>query len=172
MRLSHNTVQVAETGNEDVDLQMSRIDSIREIPNAEMAQMYRLWDDARGDAAMPARKDMDPFKLPGLMPNMYLLEVLDHGEDFLIRVVGSNLAQIYDADYTGRKISEMELSIHTRKPPLEVCREPVAAGAPILGVGNLAIINKGYMTLYDLKLPLSTDGTTVDYIWGYNTVTS
>ena len=65
------------------------------------------WTAARGTAAMPPAAAIDPFVLKPVLGNLQIIEPIDGGADFRIRLYGSVLAEAVRFDWTGGSLSEM-----------------------------------------------------------------
>ena len=49
----------------------------------------------------PTRADLDPVEMPKLLPHMALVEVDKFDPRLRIRLVGTNIVNIYSANFTG-----------------------------------------------------------------------
>jgi hypothetical protein len=66
------------------------------------------WDQKRGTRLMPCKRDIDPIEIPRrLLPNLQLIDVIDGGERFRYRLVGTASVDAYGSDYTGKYPEEM-----------------------------------------------------------------
>lgn len=134
-----------------------------------LAALYSYWSDKRGDRSMPSRADVDPAELRGLLPHLLLLDVVDGGQDFRYRLVGTEIERHIGRQVTGRLIGEALsgdylayiLSLHqrvlTEKAPV-YSENSFGEGQP--GYGLVA----AYKRAYRLMLPLAKDGRTVDML--------
>ena len=78
-----------------------------EIRHDRLRQLYDYWEGKRGDRLMPTRSDIDPVEIPGLLPNLILIDV-ERGERtrYRFRLYGTEVCAIRGADLTGRYIEE------------------------------------------------------------------
>ncbi len=70
--------------------------------------LYNLWRDKYEAAGkfLPSRKAFEPKDMKESLPNIYVLDVLDGGEDFMMRLFGTSLVAMFGKDYTGVKLSD------------------------------------------------------------------
>ena len=69
---------------------------------------YDLWDRKRCARNMPTRADLDPVEMPKLLPHMALVEVDKFDPRLRIRLVGTNIVNIYSANFTGQYLDEID----------------------------------------------------------------
>lgn len=66
------------------------------------------WRGLRQDAPLPDREVLDPSGMLRLLPYTFLIDVLDGGNDFRYRLVGTNIVAHTPRDNTGLRLSEIE----------------------------------------------------------------
>ena len=66
-----------------------------EVPISHHLDLYRYWDGRRNGRRMPARRDIDPADIPGLLPHVSLIHKPDG--QFRFRLVGSAAGTTLDA---------------------------------------------------------------------------
>ena len=136
------------------------------IRHPELAKLFRYWDRKRGDRTMPARADILPEELTGLLGNLFMVDVVRDGATeprFRYRLVGTQLTAIMDQELTGKFVDEMPLLF--RKFALPAYREILRAGRPTYRETN--VFEGWWVVRYKrLMLPLSSDGKTVDIVLG------
>jgi hypothetical protein len=135
---------------------------------AILAFIRDYWETRRGAAAMPRRQDVTPADMKAYLPNILLADVVQNGEDFRYRVVGSQLQRYFSGNPTSmlmsgalavfgeetvtRTIGVYQMVMKRRKP------------LRIRGVGTLY---SQQAKLFDALLtPLSDDGENVNMILG------
>lgn len=131
-----------------------------------LAQGLAYWQRLRGDRTMPARRDIDPVDIPGLLPYVLLVDVDDEPVAFRYRLVGSIIVSRSVRDYTGMNMTDLP----AQRPPSRLWdlylrsvteRQPVAMLIPRLGHEE----DPAY-SVSILAAPLSSDGTVVDMLFG------
>jgi hypothetical protein len=65
------------------------------------------WRQLCGTRAFPSREDIRPRDCAGLLRNMMLVRVIDHGADFELRIVGDEISRAYPAPLNGRLLSDV-----------------------------------------------------------------
>lgn len=139
------------------------------FPDQRLRALYSYWLAKRGDRSMPSRADIDPGEFRALLPHILLIDVIDAGDDFRYRLVGTEIERHIGRAVTGRLLSELQSGDYLdymRSLFLRVTIE----GAPVYsensfddGRSGFAII-PDFKRTYRLMLPLSRDGTTVDIV--------
>lgn len=126
------------------------------------------WETARGSRRFPAREDLNPRRIAGLLTYMSLLKVIDDGADFEHRIVGDVMVQAFNVPIQNRRFSEIE----PEAPEFigqcfDIFRRVVDAGAPqawraIEGPTSTAVVFR-YSEV--VLLPLGHDK--VEFILGF-----
>lgn len=80
------------------------LDSLRSEPLREGA---RWWRKARGSRPFPAREELKPRQISGLLPYMSLLKVIEGGADFEHRIVGDVMVQAFNVPLQHRRFSDI-----------------------------------------------------------------
>lgn len=95
-------------------------------------RLHAWWMTARGDRALPDRKDFDPTRFVDLMPSMLISEAV--GDPFRIRyrIVGTRVAGIAGFDFTGRYLDEL-LNDNPGEPWLDFYAMAMETKLPVLG---------------------------------------
>ncbi|ESQ79655.1 PAS domain-containing protein [Asticcacaulis sp. YBE204] len=135
-------------------------------------EVFRYWKSLRNRGRLPSRADIDPTHVRRLLPTISLIDVLEadpanNPDAFRQRLAGTDLYQAYGMEITGRTIADIytpqeaqywaeELSfvVHNRKPNV--------------GLHSMAWRGTKGLSLFWLRLPLASDGVTVDMILGHD----
>ena len=132
-------------------------------------ELFGYWAALRRGARLPARRDIDPAGFKRLLPAVSLTDVRRDPFDFRIRLAGTALYGVYGREITGRSLSEVYASSaadYWRGELSKVAQE----GRPSAGVHNLGWRGASHLSILWLRLPLASDGETVDMILGYDAV--
>jgi len=133
-------------------------------------ELFAYWSSRRAGAGLPARRDIDPAGFKRLLPTITLTEVLPGAPgDYRIRLAGTGLYNVYGREITGRRLSEVYNTAACDYWKSELNRL-VAERRPAVGVHNLAWRGASHLSIVWLRLPLSSNGTDVDMILGYDAV--
>ena len=133
-----------------------------DIAHPELAALREFWDQKRGARRMPARADIDVQELKRWLGHLALLDVVDGGRDFVFRVHGVDLVELFGFDMTGKAVSEATSAVETLVA--EEYRRVVNDKAPLLVRRQHGQPDRDFVNISKLILPLSPDGETVDMI--------
>lgn len=112
----------------------------------------------------PAYGAFDVVQVPReLLPFLILLDVLDGGQDFRYRVVGTGVVEAIGRDFTGETVAEYR---HRHEPPAvaEGYRRVCTDRAPDLYTGTLESVGKEFIAYERLALPLIGGDGAVGFI--------
>lgn len=126
-------------------------------------QLFDYWLQAAGDRAMPARADLDPLKVPRLLPNLGLIDLRQGLDAGLFRLAGTRLRDIYGREITGRRLSDVfsgRRAAYWQRIHARVAEEGLPAHGQVRGPAA----GRDHVVLCWLRLPLSDSGGRVDRI--------
>lgn len=130
-------------------------------------ELFDYWQQSAGQRPMPARSDLDPLKVPRLLPSIGLIDVRAGLEDATFRLAGTRLHDIYGQEITGKRAGEVfsgAQAEYWRRVHMRVAGE----GRPASGVVRGPARDRDHIVLFWLRLPLSEDGGRVDRILCYD----
>ncbi|ACJ00270.1 PAS domain-containing protein [Rhodospirillum centenum] len=135
--------------------------------------LHTYWESRRRGSFAPARPDIDPMDIPGLLPMVVLLDVVPGpgggAADFRFRLVGTWIDRLFGRPLTGTLLSEARVR-ELGGPALDACRSVVADGHPLFAEFRIRLGRPGQdgrggqVEALALLLPLSRDGQTVDML--------
>lgn len=76
------------------------------VEHPDLKALLALWNEKRGERRMPVRADFTPHDMRTYLRRIHLYDVLDHGRNFRIRVMGTSLTIGLGSDPTGKMITE------------------------------------------------------------------
>ena len=125
--------------------------------------LFDYWRGSAGTRRMPARSDLDPLKVPQLLPYLGLIDVRNGLDQACFRLAGTRLWDVYGQEITGKRVDDVFLGeranywrrIHERI--ISLCE-------PLHGVVRGPAQGRDHIVLFWLRLPLSEDGGRVDRI--------
>ena len=105
---------------------------------------------------LPRREQFNPFKIPNLLPDMFVLDVRGRVEDYTFRLVGTALTTAYGLDMTGKRLEEIKLGQvnDTILKDYEVCAHQKVAA---LSRQTFKVRTLGPFLHERLLLPFETD---------------
>ncbi len=147
-----------------------------------MRWLYRYWDDKRGDRYAPARGDIDPLDMPGLLSNIWMMDVtgaprsdevpaapgqMTEAEKpgFRMRLMGTGLVEAFGADLTGATFDAFFKGPGASEIYADYCAV-LRTWRPHYAVHSGDWAERGFITYSRLVLPLSDDGLCVDRLIG------
>ncbi len=134
--------------------------------DAKLAPIFDYWHKTARDGVLPRPRDIDPVTLPPfVLPYLTLLDVVDGGRTFRIRLVGTASASAVGRDFTGQEL-EAAMSGDVLVATLDRYRAAIAHRRPILAFAEYAMPDGSTVKNTIMTLPLSSDGQVVDRLLG------
>ena len=127
-------------------------------------KLEEYWHSVRHGRLMPAREDIDPAGMRRLLPNVFLLDVVDRPARFRWRLAGTRIGDLENAEHTGKWLEET--IHHTQDPFLAYCRMTVGERRPTCHAALRYDVDGGSRPLIRTLLPLSEDGQSVSMLLG------
>lgn len=154
-------------------LAISKIYGIRQDPvtddttflTPKVAHLYRWWR-GRADGRLPLRREFDITEHRQIVSDVFLVEVLPGG-DFLMKLEGESVIQLFGHNYSGRVITESVELGGFGHAAAEYYGLIVSERNCRRCVGTLDQVNhKRWIEFESVDCPLSRDGDRVDFIIG------
>jgi hypothetical protein len=139
--------------------------SARPPRHEALRQLYAYWLGKRAGRRAPSRADIDPVELARLLPHVVLLDVERAPLRFRFRLVGTTVAKGFNVDLTGSYFDEIEHTAEQR----ELNQRLMAVadwGPPLCATWDYTGADGRHVSYERLALPLSSDGQTVDMLFG------
>ena len=136
-----------------------------------IAEIFHYWDELRGDRRMPSRADFDPARVVHHLPGILLVDIegMDENGTAILRsrVVGTEEVRARGHDPTGKLVSEGFFG-----PSLEAAMQAygfVHRERTFLYQLLEFKTERGLLSSeYNILLPFSSDGESVNQILGYS----
>lgn len=122
--------------------------------DARLRQLVAYWDEKRAGRQMPARDDIDPVDIPGLLPFLLLVEVRDAPRRFYYRLTGTWIDELYGSCLTGLYLEDLD-DTPARAYWLDQYRRATELRAPISGTTSLDELKQDYNHCEWVMLPLA-----------------
>jgi hypothetical protein len=100
-----------------------------------LAELHAYWEAKRGNRAIADRADINPADIVRLLPHLFVLDVLEGGLDFRVRVFGTALVELMREERTGKLISDFG-------EPATIPTDPVELRNRWLTISRLALQNR------------------------------
>ncbi len=133
----------------------------------ELNEIHAYWLAKRGERRMPARQDIEPTEIPGLLRNVMLIDVFHDPVRFRYRLIGTNVVDATGENRTGKCFDSVDF-FATNPIVREQYVAVAATGEPVHSLEPFYRLDNG--TKYEVErllLPLSADGVTVDMLLVY-----
>jgi hypothetical protein len=140
------------------------LEALEAITSPILKTLHKAWAARCAGRPMPARKDLSPRDIKGILPAVFMADVIDGGENFVCTVHGTALSRITGNNAAGRKVTA------NSGGPLEqriwsYLRRCAETAAPVAIITQQAVVEAyRFARGENLILPLSDDGVTVNKI--------
>lgn len=142
-------------------------DSFLQSCDARTADLVALWRSRFKGAALPARRDIEPFEIVPLLPDIMLVDVTQPGPEFWYRLVGTREVEFRGYDPTGRSVRDAFAGFDGN-----FCdgnyRSVVDRRAPVFIVEYTPTKMGAVARRETVFLPFAADGETVDIVMVYS----
>ncbi len=141
--------------------------SIEDARFAVVRKGHDYWQSLRGTRRFPARQDIHARDIAAILPNMVLAKVLDHGDDFLLKIVGDEVGRAYRAPLNNRRMSEIAADLpNTAERWLAIYRRVAQTGVPVVvrAVVGLEAPEINFTQAETVCLPLGPADDDIDHI--------
>ena len=123
------------------------------------------WRELCGERAFPSFADVDPGRMADMWPNCFVLDVVGHAENPVLRTIGTDLADRIDADLVdkrGTDAPENSLVSVAMSYVDEVLRKkvPISRGGEFFKPHGVRVLYRSIL------LPMSDDGETISGLLG------
>lgn len=125
------------------------------------------WRMLRGARRLPARADLAPREMRGILKNTVLLKMLDGGADYEYRITGDAHVQAYGLAFRDMRITDIaKLSPVFGKQMHDLYEHVRKTAAPfaVRGWVGREVADARFVYYESVFLPLGDDGETVDHI--------
>ena len=144
-----------------------RPDRAANLVNPKLRGLLDYWNTLRGPARWPRRSELVPASFKQLLPNVFLIEVLDGGADFSHRLAGEAVIAAHSYDIVHTRVSDVDYgSPERRQGVMRFYRSIVNRGEAVRLTGRFEYLVQDFLEFESLYVPLSRDGERVDFIFG------
>lgn len=135
----------------------------------EQQSIYDYWRSRCKNGRLPSREDIWPEDIAAHLPTISILEI-EHTQQtprFRVRLAGTGFWNLYDREIQGEYIDQLPLGDRSDYWQ-RVLSRVVSQRRPTAGVTRPGTPIGGHLAQYWIRMPLSSDGQTVDAILGYD----
>ncbi len=132
----------------------------------KLGPVYDYWRLKCRESGLPRPGDIDPAHIPpGILPYLTLLDVIDGGTTFRVRLVGTASAAASGGDHTGKYLEET-MPGEVLAAALARYRAAIAHRRPVLTYADYDMLGGERVRNRMMVFPLSSDGAVVDRLLG------
>jgi hypothetical protein len=134
--------------------------------HAQLRDLHAYWLRKKGERRAPPRAAIDPMEIVPLLPHVGLVDVVRNPVlRFRFRLVGTAIAAGYGRDITGCYLDEVDLNKHEQEIIAEYA-QVAETWEPACAHREYTRRDGRYVAYERLALPLSSDATAVDMLFG------
>lgn len=152
-----NTINI-EPDFSDVAIEPFR--ALSDLSNPICREAFTYWDELRTDGRLD---DFDLIAIPGAIPYVVVLEVLNNGTTMLVRMNGQLIVEASGHDHTGENLIEGD-----NEAPLtrKFCHAVLDHGTSVMSSDGFSatLVKKPVYFDETIGLPLYSNGGTLDRI--------
>jgi|SRR5882724_11604793 len=140
----------------------------RTFTRFELAAIHSYWESKRRGRQMASRRDIVPAELAPHLPQILLADVLEDGDDFRYRLLGTRLTRYFPEGATDKTFTKAlaPFGAATVAGTISVYRTVVKARQPALIKGPGEYYHQDAKTFEAVLMPLSDDDLHVTMIFG------
>lgn len=139
----------------------------------KIAALHAYLESKRRGRPFADRRDVNPAEIASLLPHLVVLDVVDGGNDFRVRIWGTALVDLMHEERTGQLVSEFgnEPGIPTdpielRKRWLTVAQLTMKAAKPLFFKAPTVAPERAFMTYHCMFAPLTAGAADIEQIIG------
>ena len=142
------------------------LDIVQHSSHPLVRQFGDLWRAKCRGSRPPGRSDFEIEELVPWFGHVIIMDVIDGGQDFRYRMIGTRITEFLDRDYTGKRVSECEYG-EGRAKVVDTFRRPIIAQAPVHRSGHVIWAADKTWRRYDsVHCPLVRDADTPEFTIG------
>jgi hypothetical protein len=141
-------------------------EAIERIPHPRIRDVATYWETKRQGRRAPARRDLDPpFEIRRHLAHLFMLDVVEPGPRFRIRLVGTEVTRAVGGDHTGRFLDDVSPADHYAELRQEI--EDVVQNFVLrYKVSDMGWQGRRFVRYHRLMMPLSNDQERVNIVFG------
>jgi hypothetical protein len=139
-----------------------------EAKDPRFRTLFDYWQTKAPPGLLPGRQHIDPLELKDLLPYVVLFDVVRQpgGYRFRHRLVGTHVHSLLPAITSGSFVDEIAHAEHYKRLHYPEMLDLVETHRPHYAERRSPVMPEHFTYFCRLKLPLASDGRTVDMILG------
>lgn len=142
------------------------IKSADELISERLLGALDAWTRTAAGRMAPKREEITPALLRGILPWIWMADVVDDGADFRFRLAGDRVIQFMGRRYSGSLISQHLESVYFRRMRALFAECTARKKAVAAGPQRSKMKGKEFLEMEVLAMPLSDDGESVTGLFG------
>jgi hypothetical protein len=140
--------------------------ALDEIENPIVRKGLEAWQHVRGNRRMPARAELGPRALRGLLSHVAVVRVIGGGEEFEFRIVGDDIRVQQGVPLQGKRMADVEALLPAYGTVLKrIYRDAYEAAEPRAFRGWYTRPADNHPFFHEVVImPVGDDGETVDHL--------
>jgi len=135
------------------------------VDDSPLRECWKFWLSRRDGQNVPLKRSIDPVEMPiRILPHLFLYERTPENR-FLCRLAGTGVCAMFDSDPTGRHLDEL-IPTWGRASRISLFEETLNRQRPVVYEGHIAEPGREWVPFLRLLLPISSNGTAVDMVFG------
>lgn len=127
----------------------------RVIADPILIELYRYWEQQRGERLFPARASIDPADIKRCLPRTILTDVFRDPLRFRYRLVGTGATTMLGRGELAGRWIDRDLYGDFATPLNEMYKRVVETRRPVHGYGTLRLLEgREWVTIEDIFMPL------------------
>jgi hypothetical protein len=123
----------------------------------EFRTLLQFWSERCDGSALPTRRMLDPVTLYPLLPLLALVEVVEDGADFRVRLAGSEVEDRHGTSLRGRSLDEIRKKVDG-EDTTDQWALATETRRPYYRRGPVRFPNEQHFDYARLILPIAADG--------------
>lgn len=135
----------------------------RTLADPIIRKVYDYWAGKKSAGRLPSRREIDPVDIYDCLSWLMILEAVEGGRDFRIRLAGSQIEEAHDRPLKGLMVGDLG-SGDELASVLERFRGVMTTKTPNFHSGSLSMVGRAFIEFDRVALPLAEDGETVSHL--------
>ncbi len=135
----------------------------------EHRQLYDYWASLHRNGETPCRSDFKPSAIGRLLPSLTLIDIVAPLAKSRIRLAGTRVVEIHNAEITGRALDELGWDQH-HSYWLGAIDKAANRREPVSGMLTGSSINRNQVARYWLRLPMRNRTEDITIVLGHDIV--
>lgn len=134
-----------------------------------LSSVYAYWTSKLPAEGLPTRDSIDPAEIKDLLPDVGLIDVLDGGDNFRYRLIGTRMVTVFGRDFTGVTLGEAHKDGNYGRFLHKLYGEGVSTRGAVYCESRFIYTSDRNMVIRRLLMPLAGPDGDVEMLFFSNT---